>query len=62
MIIKYGKLQIEDSELIGLTFEEVANKFGHYNKILLRGAWELANPKGTVKKSKKTEEENGQLL
>lgn len=53
---RYGRLQILTKELEGLSFEEAREKHPTIKETLLRGAWEIVNPKGKLKKSKKDEE------
>jgi hypothetical protein len=54
--VKYGRAQILRSSLDGLSFEEAKEKHPTIKESLLRGAWDIVNPKGKLKKSKKDEE------
>lgn len=56
MTIKYGKFQINRDELFEKSFDECLIKFSHVRKDLIKGAWDIANPKGfKVKKAEKEE-------
>ena len=55
--VSYGKIRsIRRDSLEGLSFEEAREKHPTIKETLLRGAWEIVNPKGKIKKSKKDEE------
>lgn len=55
MCIVHGKVSIKKSELVDKTFDEVSKKFQNIRTDVLKGAWDIANPKG-VKPSKKADE------
>lgn len=54
-VIKYGRLSIRLEALNGLSWVEAKETFHNVKESLLKGAWDIANPK-TEKKKKDTEE------
>lgn len=54
-VVVYGKLSIRIEQLQGMTFDECKEKNPTIKERLLKGAWEIANPK-TEKKEKKTKD------
>jgi len=54
-MIKYGNLSMRAVSLVDKPFEEVIAENPSINKMMLKGAWDIANPKG-VKAPKKDKE------
>ena len=45
-MIKYGNLSMRAVSLVDKPFEEVIAENPSINKMMLKGAWDIANPKG----------------
>ena len=54
-VVNYGRLSIRLEAIKGLTWTECKEAFPKIKERLLKGAWDLANPK-TEKKKKETKE------